>query len=797
MADVLLQRPGLLVQDATIKQLAEQAAGDLQPPDVGAIAVLTSTLLGQLGDEGEDMAEDEPSGDEGLEALKLQARKPHLQGRFSGRLETKDDERKLADECRLLGPLLGGTGKRGEKCRLTLAKIVRGIASGDVRRYCEGRERLLRELKLLTEQHEQRMQQAQPGQQQEVNGMQSEALQAAWMTQDSSFTDQALAMLPGAIAVQVPNTGVTSPNGITESLAVLTQGQMPIPGGVLQTSLTSGHLVPVQAQQQPLMGAPEPDASQIMQPTAITSTVPLVVLPAEDQPPSDMLKAQAQMLKMHADLVASNSQSETSQPAKVQAHVKAQSLQVAAQSLEAQAEMQTLQAQAQVHAEAQAEAQAQAEELNAQAAAHAEAHATATVNASKLAHSSMGSSDSTDDQECNAQAMSLEAQMNAHAEAHSQAAVQAQNAAARAQAHGQAHVAASAQAQNLAVQAQNLSAQAHQLEAEASLVGSALDPHEDTKPLETQQHVRLQVQPCSLDPHKPGLQQALSGLHQQHPGLQQSFSGLQPQLPSLQHQSSGMQQQGLGVQPQQTLLPSQQSITNQNAILQLQQSSLQPQHQVTSMQQPPRVQGIQLQNGGLRLQPTALQQQVAGTQPQPSRLQQPPTLTQSQQPGLQPGLQSLASGMQFQQLNQVQPAVLQHQSSGTQLQPPGLQHQNPVNQFEQPGLHHQSPGLQLQQAGYPTTSLQQRHSGPEAAVDGIYRDGSMTKFTNPLRRTVSAQPKSSTPVHMGSSSKRCKFEELPEHQMQGFMPLHMPPFMCSSSSPIHLQTDAFGTMVAL
>ena len=61
-----------------------------------------------------------------------------------GRLETKDDEKRLADECRLLGPLLGGTGKRGERCRLTLAKIVRGIASGEVRRYCEGRERLLR-----------------------------------------------------------------------------------------------------------------------------------------------------------------------------------------------------------------------------------------------------------------------------------------------------------------------------------------------------------------------------------------------------------------------------------------------------------------------------------------------------------------------------------------------------------------------------------------------------------------------------------------------------------------------------
>lgn len=66
------------------------------------------------------------------------------QGRFSGRLETKNDEKLLADECRLLGPMLGGTGKRGEKSRLTLAKIVRGIAAGDVRRFCEAREGMLR-----------------------------------------------------------------------------------------------------------------------------------------------------------------------------------------------------------------------------------------------------------------------------------------------------------------------------------------------------------------------------------------------------------------------------------------------------------------------------------------------------------------------------------------------------------------------------------------------------------------------------------------------------------------------------
>lgn len=73
-------------------------------------------------------------------------RKPHLQGRFSGRLETKDDEKSLQEECRLLGPLVGGTGKRGEKSRMTLAKIVRAIATGEVRRHCVERESRILEL---------------------------------------------------------------------------------------------------------------------------------------------------------------------------------------------------------------------------------------------------------------------------------------------------------------------------------------------------------------------------------------------------------------------------------------------------------------------------------------------------------------------------------------------------------------------------------------------------------------------------------------------------------------------------
>lgn len=56
---------------------------ETQRADVQAVAMLTSSLLGHLpGDEGEDL--EEQSADEHGPEAKLQARKPHLAGRFSG-----------------------------------------------------------------------------------------------------------------------------------------------------------------------------------------------------------------------------------------------------------------------------------------------------------------------------------------------------------------------------------------------------------------------------------------------------------------------------------------------------------------------------------------------------------------------------------------------------------------------------------------------------------------------------------------------------------------------------------------
>jgi len=43
----------------------------------------------------------------------------------------------LVEECKLLGPLLGGKGKRGEASRNILAKIVRAMATGEIRQFLE------------------------------------------------------------------------------------------------------------------------------------------------------------------------------------------------------------------------------------------------------------------------------------------------------------------------------------------------------------------------------------------------------------------------------------------------------------------------------------------------------------------------------------------------------------------------------------------------------------------------------------------------------------------------------------
>ncbi len=66
------------------------------------------------------------------------------QGRFSGRLQHKSDEVGLAEECRTLALLLGGSTDPDDAGREpaldSLSSIVRAIAAGNVRRFLQARE---------------------------------------------------------------------------------------------------------------------------------------------------------------------------------------------------------------------------------------------------------------------------------------------------------------------------------------------------------------------------------------------------------------------------------------------------------------------------------------------------------------------------------------------------------------------------------------------------------------------------------------------------------------------------------
>lgn len=65
-----------------------------------------------------------------------------MKGRFSGRLPTKEDEKRLVDECKLLGPYL----HENENELNSVATIIRAIAAGTVRKHLENTARKYHDL---------------------------------------------------------------------------------------------------------------------------------------------------------------------------------------------------------------------------------------------------------------------------------------------------------------------------------------------------------------------------------------------------------------------------------------------------------------------------------------------------------------------------------------------------------------------------------------------------------------------------------------------------------------------------
>lgn len=81
-------------------------------------------------------------------------------------------------------------------------------------------------------------------------------------------------------------------------MAVLAPSHLAAPTGLVHSSVSAASLMPLPGQQQSVMAAPQLDAGFASQQSSMASAMPAIVLQAEDQPPSDMLKAQAQTLKV-------------------------------------------------------------------------------------------------------------------------------------------------------------------------------------------------------------------------------------------------------------------------------------------------------------------------------------------------------------------------------------------------------------------------------------------------------------------------------------------------------------------
>ncbi|KAK9785092.1 hypothetical protein WJX73_002624 [Symbiochloris irregularis] len=487
----------------------------------GALSLSGCTQSGRWG-------EDDDEDDEGFYGLsdvsgeqqhKERHKRPHLQGRFSGRLETKEDEKRLADECRLLGPLLGGIGKRGDSSRGTLAKIVRSIASGQLREFVSGRESIIQDLEERRAQEEETARQLREKLERDNSALQAEldrvaapraAMQAPLKTE--SVEDQLTPTPPEARIAIASSTASTS--------ALLSQSTIcaypaspskgPMPSLPFQSPPGAQHAVPPSALNMHSAACPSAvpysaEAAAPAPPSSLQLTAPLASNPAlptpEEQNEAQMyakeaaqLQKFAQNLKAHANSWAAQSQTAfLGRPVKMQAACQAQSFQAKAISLEKAAEAQSLQAQAVAHAQAQAEAQAQAQRYVSHANQHAQAHNQATMRADHLQRAmDMGETKQVTEK------LQLERQAHEHAQAQTQLVNAAHSLTQKATAHMHAQVTAQQQAHAAAAESHHYDAQAQVLQAEAGSVAGPLGPSPPSLPPADQNGIQGDQQLLSM-----------------------------------------------------------------------------------------------------------------------------------------------------------------------------------------------------------------------------------------------------------------------------------------------------------
>lgn len=429
-------------------------------------------------------------------------KKPNQQmtGRFSGRLPTKEDERKLADECQLMGHFLSEDGSLS-----TLPTIIRAVASGNVRAYLEKqkaeKESLQQQVAYiqshpnghdvvqLTEQlvvlHQElntaqihianlekqlldRIPGAEDAPPLKVVVSQAAGQQQTTLQRLNSIPGTGSAGLPIDVAHQTMHA-VAQATGQPQHQAVTMLGTAP-----------SGSVVQVQPQAQIVQMAPQTDATvplvtQQVIPNGTATTAlakPLVVTTVQPSAAQGVLRT----VPSSAQLVTATTQplppvavvggSEAGvATAPADADPAAAAAGVAATSLNEHA--QQLAVTAHLHGAAKTNATVQAQQLAQHAQQHAHASVQAAQQAEELKKTLAVLPDSHETQQAVATVHNLEARAQAHASITTQVVAQARDLHEKAQAHEKEQIKAMKQAHVLQAHAQSLQASAQQLEAQA------------------------------------------------------------------------------------------------------------------------------------------------------------------------------------------------------------------------------------------------------------------------------------------------------------------------------------------
>ena len=433
-----------------------------------------------------------------------------MMGRFSGRLPTKDDEKALADECKKLAPYLGppivkkkaGTAYYPLE---TLPKIVRAIASGDVRKHLEKWYKETESLKSMCAlmgsspegssllqlhgqinslQSELEMKSMQMGELQRDLGDAQKSIERQHRAQQQMQTSvvqpqTVAAIMPGVIPQQalmvaqaavIPHTHSGAVEGLQPSLVTTTAA----PQTVNAPTMTVVAVPPMQQQQQqqqqqsgatlPMMihSASSAQLAQQLQAASVPQT--MVTMPPVSRAPSVALTGIPD--SSVPDRIGAGSGGEAPAVDMVNG-LNAAAPAAAASNLAGHA--QQLAAHATLHAHAKVEAANQAQALAQQAQQHAQASVQAAHQAEQLKTAIASITDPDQTPQLVASVHNLEAAAQMHAEITTNVVAQARGLQEKAQAHEHEEVKAIKQATVLQAHAESLHVQAAQIEASAPM----------------------------------------------------------------------------------------------------------------------------------------------------------------------------------------------------------------------------------------------------------------------------------------------------------------------------------------